>query len=248
MHVERPRTRALFDQSCREVEAAGHRLTPQEAVWLYAAAEKVTREGDASPRDFMPPSVSVGGVTLRELSMSAHIWLDEYAGKWWEGHHLLDTGSVAFACVHGQTPGYLARLTEQRPAERKVYAMLLRVTCPIAELKAAVRRVLRLNDTETVDLPSTFKRQWVDPGDWGGVIAALSNHYPALPPEHVMALPQGEILRLLDERNRHRAGEAVRVVDGGALAALRAVINHLKAGGDRKSFDAAVSAEKEGAK
>lgn len=237
MQVERPRTRALFDRSARDVEAAGHRLTPREAVWLHAAVVKVTQEGDASPRDWMPQGINVGGITLRELSIGAHIWLNEYAGRWWEGDRFLDTGSVAFASVHGQTPGYLARLTDRRTAERRVYALLLRVTCPVEKLRAELRRILRIDDVLTVELPSQFKRLAVDPSEWGSVIAAISAHY-GLTPEHILALPRVEVLRLLEERNKHVSGEAGRQVDGHALASLYAIIQHLKAGGDESTFKA----------
>lgn len=104
-------------EDIRALEARGVKLTPAQIVRLNDLARRVTRGGEAADFVCAPRVAWAGSTPFYEPSISAEIWMRDFAAHWWCGRSLVV--ATAFMSAHGNRAGGFWRARDNERAARR---------------------------------------------------------------------------------------------------------------------------------
>lgn len=182
MRCMKPRLSALYQSACKECEAAGVDLSPEDYAWLYDASRRVIDDGNECPALLQVP-VSIGNVTLYPRTIGASLWWDNYGEKWYgtasKEQHVV---ALAWMLAHSHDSGLFSRLESKWKADAAILAWSVKVAARItpADLAWGVDRLF--GQVDYVETDDGIRRE-DSPGaaDWGAAIARLCAAYGRRP-------------------------------------------------------------------
>jgi hypothetical protein len=187
MQISKPRVTPLFLSSVQECKDAGVELAPEEIVWIYHAADKVTGESGNQCPPLLEIPVCVGKLTLYPLTIGALMWWQNYGGKWYRGDKEMEIVAIGYCMAEGRNPGAFASMTNKARADAALIAWQVSdcFAITLKELKWAIERVDGQLDYAEIDSPNEHTGKASTSDDWGVIIAQLCATYHQ-PPEYFL--------------------------------------------------------------
>lgn len=123
-----------------ELRAQGIQPTDEETVWLNDLGKLVETPALRLQIAQGQPA-RVNGIAFHPLTLQAAEWFDRHACRLFKSSTML-MYCLAFAMVHGRTPGAFEQLSEYAPARQAVNRWVLHLPIRHEELLAAVAAVV----------------------------------------------------------------------------------------------------------
>jgi hypothetical protein len=169
--IAKPDIHPLAAQHLRELRDRGIAPSDDEIMWIVALCEKVLRPdgGDRADLCGFPVRVGSSDIYLRPLTIGAAVWLHDRAEAWYGGDGGRHLYAIAWALAHGRDAAAMRAASLSRgEADRIITAWCAGLTCTLAELEAAIDRLMPANAGEPQNAENP------DP-DWPGIIADIES-------------------------------------------------------------------------
>jgi hypothetical protein len=233
-----PRLTALFLSIMAELRASGVSPTDEQTVTVYECCRRCIIPTGRDYPPFMPPSVDVGTVTLRPLTIAGALWLEDFAAPWFAGDPRMDLYCVAWAMAHGDQPDAIARASQGAAiARRMIRRWGFWLVVSDRHLSGIVDFLLGRHDGAVLDIKSIARRvknnpAESQPNEWGPFISRLCAAY-GLPPRHFLYEMTSAAALDMDRNRPGPDGQPRPAADGDsaeAFNALRSLVAHIKGG------------------
>lgn len=200
MKLPRTKSTLLWRSALRDIAAVGRVLDPEEIVWLWQLADRITNPaGRRLPftrapillPSHCPSAISHQPLALYPITLQATDWLLAVSA-WWPGSDLIP---AAFACAHSDGANHPIFHQPDRTAIQKAVSSLGALPCTPEDLRLAVQIQTNTPDAQIETDPARKPDPSVS--DWGEILAILSGAYH-IPPWELIARPYADISDLLD--------------------------------------------------
>ena len=150
-------------------------LTAEELEKLVLACRRCDNPFSSVNRELCEEPIRVcRGVYMFPVTAGAQVWLEEYAGSWWEQGSAMYRWAQAYALCHAREPEAFAGLTTKWKARAAILKTVLRFACHQRELQEAMDRAYRpTEDLEPARRNETDKRA---AEDFASLVARLEVH------------------------------------------------------------------------
>jgi hypothetical protein len=227
MIIHTPRVNALFDKTVQGLIAKGRAPSPRQCVWLYDLCQDAVTPDRGEVCAWLPAPVTLGRLSLYPMTMQAHIWLDEYASKWWATDDVMDVLATAWASVHARRADAFSRMTSRAFATGKLAIWGATMPYTLDQLREALRRLMGAQDGINLESPAEPKAP-ADPLEWGEVLARAAAALKITPDEALLLNIEviGDIQRAAArEDGQSPAMDSSKLR---ALEALRLAVKHIE--------------------
>lgn len=165
----------LLEKELAELGAKGitpNDLTADELFALVKGVERMQKPfRDANIELVGFPVILTDGTTLFNLTIGATVWLDEYAGEWWDTNTKTYFWAMVYALVHGRDRSAFEGMTDRETARSKIVKLALSIHVTEEELLEGIERAVhRLGGGE-----KTIARIEQDT-DWSEIVRSLELH------------------------------------------------------------------------
>lgn len=229
MIIQTPRVNALFDKTVASLTEKGVAPSPMQSVWLYDLCRDVVMPDRNEVCAWLPAPVTLGCLSLYPMTVQSHLWLDDYAARWWEEDDIMDVLATAWASVHARREGVFARMTSRAHATARLASWGVLLPYTLDQLREALRRLL--GDQGGVNIPSPIEpKAPADPLQWGEVLARAANTMHVAPSDVLLMDMEtvSDVMRAAardDGRSPETAPAKTR-----ALEALRLAVKQIEDG------------------